>query len=515
MLHPSSYQERQASAEPFIDLVPLATLAMAEAGFATDYPPQSAQEAKEAPAKAEKTLKESDAVDLRHLLWSSIDNPDSMDLDQIEFAERREDGSIRVMVGIADVDSFVPIGSATDQHAAFNTTSVYTGVKTFPMLPPAFSEDISSLLPGEDHLAMVVDMVIDSEGNVPVRHIYPALVRNYAKLNYEAVGEWLEHQNEFVELDTVEGLEAQIRLQYEASEHLLRQRQRSGTLDLETIEARPVVSDGEILDLKVTTKNPARYIIENFMIAANNAVADFLREQGVTSIQRVVKTPERWGRIVDLAETYDYFLPSEPNSRALAEFLKERQEIDPLRFPDLSLTVVKLLGQGEYTVLYEGQLPEGHFGLAIMGYTHSTAPNRRFPDLVTQRILKAVNKGQVSPYGDDELYSIARHCTERSAAARKVERRMRKAAAALLLRHRVGEEFEALVTGASNKGTYARLLNPPAEGRVIQGFHGLDVGDKIKVRLLAADPITTYIDFAVTRQEEKIEHGRRRRRGRR
>jgi exoribonuclease-2 len=480
----------------FVDLRPLAYQAMAEAGFVTAHSPEVQQESQSAGGNTPEPSSAPSIRDLRSLLWSSIDNPESRDLDQVEYATKEADGSIRLLVGIADVDAYVLKDSATDRFAQHNTTSVYTGVEVFPMLPVRLSEDITSLLEGEDHLAVVVELVIGASGDVTSRSIYRALIRNHAKLTYEAVGNWLDGSSEpLPEFEALPGLDEQILLQNEAALRLLTLRQKSGALDFETIEASPVVVNGKVLDLKVTAKNQARYLIENFMVAVNNTVAEYLMEHGVTSIQRVVRTPERWNRIVAIAATHGETLPEEPSSYALAEFLAKRRAADPLHFPDLSLSIVKLLGAGEYTVVHKGALEEGHFGLAVQGYSHSTAPNRRYADLVTQRLLKAVNDSARPPYTEEELVQIAARCTERATAARKVERRMRKAAAAVLLRERLGVVFDALVTGASSKGVYVRLLTPPAEGRVIQGDHGLDVGDAVRVRLLSADPISGFIDF--------------------
>jgi exoribonuclease-2 len=487
---------RRDTHESFVDLRPLAYKAMEEAGFITTPSLEVQREARSAEDGITGFSADASIRDLRSMLWSSIDNPESRDLDQVEFAEREADGSIRLLVGIADVDAFVPKGSATDRFAQHNTTSVYTGVETFPMLPTRLSEDMTSLLQGEDHVVVVVEIVVGVDGTVTSRSIYRAMVRNHAKLTYEAVGAWLENDSEVLpEIERLPGLEEQIRLQNEAAQRLLALRQKSGALDFETIEASPVVVDGKVLDLKITAKNRARYLIENFMVAVNNTVAEFLLEHGVFSIQRVVRTPERWNRIVAIAASLRETLPDEPSSSALAEFLAHRRAADPLHFPDLSLSVVKLLGAGEYTVVHKGAIEEGHFGLAVQGYTHSTAPNRRYADLVTQRLLKAVNDSALPPYSEDELVQIAARCTERANAARKVERRMRKAAAAVLLRRRIGDTFDALVTGASGKGVYVRLLAPPAEGRVMRYTEGLDVGDSVRVRLLSADPVTGFIDF--------------------
>ncbi|MES2464073.1 MAG: RNB domain-containing ribonuclease [Armatimonadota bacterium] len=480
----------------YVDLLPMAYEAMTEAGFIT-RPNQEVQRESQTSANAGSGSLTDDSIrDLRGLLWSSIDNPESRDLDQVEVAQREDDGSIRLLVGIADVDAFVPKDSATDRSAYHNTTSVYTGVHTFPMLPVQLSEDRTSLLQGEDHLAVVVDLTVDVTGAIIARSVYRALVHNHAKLTYEAVGTWLEDTSVGLPgSDLLPGLSEQIQLQNEAAQHLLGLRRKSGALDFETIEATPVVVDGKVMDLRVAPKNQARYLIENFMVAVNNTVAEYLQQQGAISIQRVVRTPERWNRIAAIAQSLGATLPAEADSRALAAFLADRRAADPVHFPDLSLSIVKLLGAGEYTVVHKGAVEEGHFGLAVEGYTHSTAPNRRYADLVTQRLLKAVQDSAPAPYTEEELVAIAARCTERANAARKVERRMRKAAAAVLLRQRIGETFDALVTGASGKGVFVRLLAPPAEGRIMRGIQGLDVGDAVHVRLLSADPVTGFIDF--------------------
>ena len=482
---------------PRIDLRALARRVMVEAGFAPDISANVAAEVRALDESRPQGVDDPPARDLRSLIWSSIDNRESRDLDQVEYAERLASGDIRVLVGIADVDAFVPAGSATDQHAAENATSVYTGVETFPMLPERLSTDITSLLGDAERLAIVIDLLVSAEGEVRSSDVYRAMIRNYAKLDYESVGDWLEGNGPLPEgVAGVQGMEEQLRLQDEAAGRLRAQRQRRGALDFETIEASPVTNDGRIVDLKVTQKNRARYVIEEFMVTANGAMAALLGAKGSPAIQRVVRTPERWPRIVELAESLGDSLPVEPDSPALAAFLARRKQADPDHFPDLSLAVVKLLGSGEYEVIRPGEVHEGHFGLAAHDYTHSTAPNRRFADLVTQRLLKAVSAGKAPPYAVDELARIAAHCTERDRAAKKVERKMRKVAAAVLMADRVGQEFDAIVTGVTPKGTFARLIAPPAEGRVVRGEQGLDVGDKVRVRLVSTDPERGFIDFA-------------------
>lgn len=491
--------------KPFFDLRAAARQAMAEAGFAPEAPQEARREAAERAEPSEAELGRNGTRDLRALLWSSVDNDTSRDLDQVEVAESLPaGGDIRLRVAIADVDAFVPGGSATDRHAAFNTTSVYTGVKTFPMLPERLSTDLTSLLEGEDRLALVVDLVVEPDGTVSSSALYRALVRNHAKLIYEAVGPWLEGKASLPpEIACVPGLEDQLRLQDAATERFVRLRRERGALEFETVEASPVTVNGAVVALTVTDKNRARLLIENFMVAVNGAVAAFLVERGVPAIQRVVRTPKRWPRIVEIAAVLGERLPPVPDARALAAFLARRKAADPAHFPDLSLSVVKLLGAGEYTVVRSRAEAEGHFGLAVQGYTHSTAPNRRYVDLITQRLLKAAIVGGKPPYTDSELEAIAVHCTERASAANKVERRLRKMAAAVLLGERVGDVFEAIVTGASEKGTYVRLLAPPAEGRVVHGAAaGMDVGDRVRVRLVATDPERGFIDFAGVQASE-------------
>jgi len=435
------------------------------------------------------------ARDLRTLPWSSIDNADSKDLDQIEWAEQIEDDAIRVRVGIADVDAFVPKGSPVDRHASTNTTSLYTGVHTFPMLPEALSNDRTSLLGNVERLAVVTDMVVHADGSVDdgATQVYVARVVNHARLVYEDVGAWLEGGDGVMEDEVIA---AQLRLQDLAARRLCVLRHERGALDFETVEARPVASDGKIVDLEVVRKNRARTLVEDLMIAANGATARFLEQRGFSSIRRVVHAPKRWDRIVELAASLGATLPATPDAGALSRFMAARKRAAPDAYAELSLSIVKMMGPGEY-VLQRATDPDiGHFGLAVEDYTHSTAPNRRYADLVTQRLLKACATGAPSPYSDDELVAIAAHCTERQNAARKVERTMRKVAAAAMLSSRIGDEFDAVVTGAADKGTFVRLVHPPAEGRVVRGERGLDVGDRVRVRLLATEPSRGFIDFA-------------------
>jgi len=437
--------------------------------------------------------------DLRGLAWSSVDNRESRDLDQIEVAERLADGSIRIRIGVADVDSLVRLGSAADAHAAANTTSVYTGVAVFPMLPERLSTDLSSLNEGEERLAVVIEFDVTADGALANASVYRALVRNKAKLVYDDVGMWLDAKAPAPRaIAASRELDDQLRMQDEAARRLRKARSVAGALDFESVEARPVVVNGRVVDLAVDHRNRARDMIEDFMVAANRSVATYLLERGSPSLRRVVREPKRWDRIVALAADVGEKLPEKPDNIALSEFLARRRAADPEHFTDLSLSVVKLLGPGIYVL--ERRLGDrrsaGHFGLAIADYVHSTAPNRRFADLVTQRMLRAAESGGDQPYSHDELIEIAKRCTERGEAARKVERTMRKVAGASMLAERVGENFAAIVTASSPKGIYARVLNPPVEGRIVRGGRGLDVGDTVRLKLVVADPVRGYIDFA-------------------
>jgi len=435
--------------------------------------------------------------DLRALLWSSIDNATSKDLDQIEVAEQLGDGAIIVRVGIADVDVLVPKGSAIDKHAFANATSVYTGVAVYPMLPEQLSTGLTSLNEGGDRVALVIEIEIATDGSVRRHDVYRALVTNHAQLAYEDVGPWLEGRGPAPEkVARDDALEAQLWLQDRAASLLKRTREQAGALEFDTIEATPVAKDGKVESLAVTRKNRARDLIEDFMIGANVAIAQYLAEQNRSAIRRVVRVPKRWDRIVVIAKQYGVTLPTEPDAKALSDFLGARRAADPLRFPDLSLAIVKLLGPGEYVLDKPGPTDDqGHFGLAAHDYSHATAPNRRYADLVTQRLVKAAIAGAPAPYSDDELATIAAQCTERENAANRVERVTRKAAAAILLANRIGTVFDAIVTGVNKDGTYVRLLSPPAEGRVLRGEQGMDVGERVRVRLTGTDPRRGFIDF--------------------
>jgi VacB/RNase II family 3'-5' exoribonuclease len=478
--------------EKELNLAAIANQAMLDEGFIPEFP--KAVEAELQSINAHEPA----GRDLRQLLWSSIDDGKTRDLDQVEYAESVGQDEIRVLIGIADVDAFVCKQSGTDAHAFANCTSVYAGVKTFPMLPEKLSTDLTSLVANQDRLAVVTEILVGPDGAVSNFSFYRATIRNQAKLSYNKVGAWLDGKSGPPESVTaVAGLEEQIRLQAKAAERLAEFRKMSGAIELGTIQAVPVVADdGKMLRLKVIEPNAARELISNFMIAANIAMAKFLEDQGGPSIRRVVRLPEHWDRIVEIAADFDEQLPSTPDARALALFLERRKKADPIHFPDLSLAVVKALGPGEYTMQGSGEQGEGHFGLAADDYTHSTAPNRRYADLITQRLVKAALDKNPAPYTEDELRLIATRCTERENASRKVERKMRKVAAAELLHDKVGEKFDAIVTGVSGKGTFARTLKPPVDGRIIKGEHGLLVGQKVGVRLLSTNPERGFIDFA-------------------
>jgi VacB/RNase II family 3'-5' exoribonuclease len=476
------------------DLQAAAKQLMLENDFRPDFGPdvqqQLAQIKSRPPQAAAANVK-----DLRNLLWSSIDNDTSRDLDQIEYAEKLPDGTTKVMVGIADVDSFVPKGTPIDVHAARETCTVYTGVRNFSMIPEELSTGTTSLLEVDGKLSMVTEFIVDGNGTVTKQQIYPALVTNKAQLAYPSVGAWLEGRGPApAKVAASAELQAQLKLQDQVAQALKTERHNHGALDIETIEVSPVMLNDNVVDLQKQEKNRATELIEDFMIAANGVVARTLEQAGISSIRRVVKTPKRWDRIVALAAEHGGKLPAEPDSKALNDFLQIRRAQDPDHFADVSLTVIKLMGSGEYVVERPGEPSPGHFGLAVQDYTHSTAPNRRFADVVTQRLLKSVVAHQKSPYSDDELSAIATNCTTREDAARKVERGMTKRVAAVSMSSRLGQIFDGIVTGAGPKGTFVRVLAPHVEGMLMHG-QGVDVGDKLRVKLVGADPQRGFIDF--------------------
>jgi len=476
------------------DLTAIAWRVMTERGLLPDFSPAVMGEV----ARSQAATADGDpgARDLRGLLWCSIDNDDSRDLDQLTVAEPLPGGAVRILVAIADVDAAVTKGSAIDGHARHNTTSVYTAAVIFPMLPERLSTDLTSLGEGQDRVALAVEMVVKDDGTLAASDLYRAVVRNRAKLAYNAVAAWLEGTGAIPDrVAAVPGMEAQLRLQDQVAQRLGEVRHHHGALSLETIQARPVF-DGEVLtDLEVEETNRAKALIEDFMIAANGVTARYLEARGYPSLRRVLRSPERWERIVALAAGLGERLPAEPDAAALEAFLAKRRDADPMRFPDLSLAVVKLMGRGEYVVEFPGQTVPGHFGLAVQAYTHSTAPNRRFPDVIAQRLLKAALAGRPAPYANTELQDLAQHCTEAEDRANKVERQVGKSAAALLLEPRIGDWFDAIVTGASDKGTWVRILRPPVEGKLVHGAGGLDVGDRVRVELIGTDVEQGHIDF--------------------
>jgi len=435
--------------------------------------------------------------DLREQLWVSIDNDDSRDLDQLTTAEAMPGNTLKVLVAVANVDALVKDGSAIDDHARHNTTTVYTPAKIFPMLPEKLSTNLTSLNFNQDRLSIVIEMVIGADGSLQKSDIYQALVRNHAKLTYHDVAAWLEGRGPVPEpVAVVNGLAETLHLQDQAAQKLKDLRHVHGALSLETIEAKPIFDGDEIRDLEAEQKNRAKEIIEDFMIAANGVSAQYLSARKFASLRRIVRTPKRWERMVEIAGEHGFELPTSPDSGSLEEFLTREKAADPLRFPDLSLAMIKLMGAGEYIAELPGQTTAGHFGLAVKDYTHSTAPNRRYSDLITQRLLKAAIEGRPAPYRMVDLESLAAHCTAEEDAANKVERQVIKSAAALLLESRTGELFDAIVTGASEKGTWVRLISLPVEGRLMHGFEGVDVGDRMHVRLDSVDVERGYIDFS-------------------
>ena len=467
---------------------------MLERGLLPDFSPEALAELDRIQAPAQETG--ASIRDLRNLLWASIDNDDSRDLDQLTVAAPATNDSTKILVAVADVDALVKTGSALDEHARHNTTSVYTSAEIFPMFPEKLSTDLTSLNDNADRLSILIEMVIAADGSLQGSDVYRALVRNHAKLAYNRLAAWLEgHDSVPDAVASVDGLADNLRTQDKVAQSLKNFRHIHGALTLDTVEAKPLFEGDMIRDLEVQQKNSATEIIEDFMIAANGVTARYLTSKQFPSIRRVVRTPKRWDRIVEIAAEHKFILPAIPDSKALEQFLVKAKTDDPLRFPDLSLTVIKLLGSGEYVAELPGEDAPGHFGLAVKDYEHSTAPNRRYPDIITQRLLKAAIDGKAVPYRKDELDLLATHCTEEEDAAKKVERQVGKSAAALLLQSRIGEQFEAFVTGASDKGTWVRLLSMPVEGKLVQGFEGLDVGNRVRVQLISVDVQKGFIDF--------------------
>ena len=479
-------------------LASIAHQAMESSGLQPDFPAQARAEVQRInqPAPAGPATR-----DLRSRLWCSIDNDDSMDLDQLSVGEELSGGATKILVAIADVDALVAKGSALDDHARTNTTSVYTAGGIFPMLPEKLSTNLTSLAAGAERLSIVVEMTVNADGVVAASDIYPAQVLNRAKLAYDSVAAWLDGTTPApTAVAAVPGMDAQLRMQDRVAQAMRKERQSHGALRLESTEVHAVYDGDSLEDLRPDTKNRAKELIEDFMIGANGVVARYLETKKLPSIRRVLRTPKHWDRLMALAAEHGEKLPPVPDAAALDALLTKLRVADPERFPDISLSVIKMLGSGEYAVEVPGQAPEGHFGLAVRDYTHSTAPNRRYPDVITQRLVKAAFKGSASSYSVDELRALALHCTLQEDNAAKVERRVAKSAAALLLSSRIGAQFDGIVTGASDKGTWVRVKGPAAEGRIVRGFDGLQVGDRVQVQLVHTDVDRGFIDFASVRK---------------
>ncbi len=478
-----------------LDLQAIAKQVMQQHGFNPDFPPEVPQQLAALKAHPPQVAPAADIRDLRSLLWSSIDNDTSRDLDQIEVAGKLSNGDVKIMIGIADVDAFVPRQTPIDQHAAREATTVYAGIRNFPMLPEQLSTGASSLLENQDMLSVVTEFVVDSAGMIKSSDVYRAIVHNHAQLQYNSTGAWLEGTAAAPpKIAASSDLQAQLKLQDDVAQRLKEQRYEHGALSLQTDEPMPLLVNDQVIDVVKQQKNRATELIEDFMVAANGVVARMLER--VSSLRRIVRTPERWDRIVQLAATRNEKLPAQPDSKALNAFRLKRKAADPDPFAELSLAVSKLIGPGEYVLERAGDVAPGHFGLAVQDYTHSTAPNRRFADVVSQRLLKALLAGQPNPYSDGELAAIAANCTAREDAAKKVEREMSKRLAALALQHRIGEVFDAIVTGVTERGTFVRALQPHVDGLLAQGPQGLDVGDKLRVKLIRTDVQRGFIDFA-------------------
>ena len=472
----------------------IARSAMQDKGFLTDFPSSVLTIVNGLQEVAPKIS--GPVRDMRNLLWCSIDNDDSEDLDQLSVAISLPSGEVKILVAIADVDSIVNKTSVFEDHANHNTTSVYTSALIFPMLPEKLSTDLTSLKYSTDRSSIVVEYVVAVDGTIKNPDIYPAIVHNKAKLAYNSTSAWIEGNGKMPDaIAAVSGLDQNIMLQNETAKKLKALRYRNGALNLETIEARPVFKGDSVSSLEVEKMNEAKDIIQEFMICANSVTARFLTSGNFPSIRRVVRVPKRWDRIVQLASEWKFKLPAQPDSSALDQFLLSVQSSDPDQFPDISLSVIKLLGSGEYVVEYPGEKSVGHFGLAIKDYTHSTAPNRRYPDLIAQRLLKAALYKNPVPYTNIELEELAGHCTDMEDGARKVERQVEKSTAALLLGGSIGKQYDGIVTGVSDKGTWVRIFNPPVEGKVVSGFDGLDVGDRVRVQLMHTDINRGFIDF--------------------
>lgn len=487
---------RRALAHHRTDLTTIATWAMFSRGLQPEFPPAVQQQL----AKLSGPAQESDSRirDLSALPWCSIDNDDSRDLDQLTVGEALPHGRARLFVAVADVDALVKTGTPIDAHARLNTTSVYTSARVFPMLPERLCYDLTSLNPDADRLAIVCEMEFSEDGLLTQELLYRARVRNKAQLAYDAVSAWIEAKGELpAAAHRVRGMDVQLRLQDALAQKLRVLRRAEGALEFETFQPRASFDGERITAIRVQPQNRARQLIEEFMIATNGCTARYLAAQGLPSLRRVVRSPERWLRIVEVAQDYGVTLPKTPDAKALEAFLARQHRRDPLRFPDLSLVIIKLMGSGEYVVERPQGEPIGHFGLAVRDYMHSTAPNRRYPDLITQRLLKAELSGEKPPYSLAELVELADHCTAQEDAAQKVERQVRKSEAALLLHDRIGQRFDALVTGINPSGTWVRIFEPPAEGRLMGELPELRVGQQLRVKLTATSVERGFIDFVL------------------
>ena len=476
------------------DIARIATHAMVERGLEPEFSPAVMQQVDKINAPGEDL--DPNIFDLTELLWCSLDNDDSRDLDQLTVAEELKNGLIKIFVAIADVDAVVKKDTPIDQHAKMNAASIYTSARIFPMLPEKLSTNLTSLNPDEDRLAIVVEMVIDNEGFVTSPHVYRAKVRNKAQLAYDAISDWIDGKIPPPEaLAKVKGMAEQLQIQDKTAQIIRKRRRAQGSLELEIFEPKAIFEGEKVVGIVQQVQNRGRQLIEEFMIATNECTAKFLAVQGHSSLRRVVRSPEKWLRIVELAKRYGESLPSQPNSKALSIFLARQHQSDPIRFPDLSLVIVKLMGSGEYVVERPNAEPVGHFGLAVRDYTHSTAPNRRYPDLITLRMIKSALQQKKPAYSNDELELLADHCSNQEDAARKVERRVRKSEAALVLSSHINQTFDAIVTGKSITATWVRIFDMPVEGLLSDGMPDLEVGRKLRVKLVSTNVEKGFIDF--------------------
>jgi exoribonuclease-2 len=476
------------------DIARIATTAMTERGLEPEFSEAVNQQLAGINGPGEDS--DPNIFDLTNLLWCSLDNDDSRDLDQLTVCEELKNGLVKIFIAIADVDSLVQKGSAIDDHALINTASIYTSARIFPMIPERLSTDLTSLNPNEDRLAVVTEMVVNNDGSINQPHVYRAKVRNKAKLAYDSISDWIEKKSSAPEaLSKVQGMAQQLQIQDRIAQLLRKRRHEQGSLELEIFEPKAIFEGEQVVRIEQQIQNRGRQLIEEFMIATNECTAKFLAEQGRPSLRRVVRSPENWSRIVEHAKKYGETLPSQPDSKALSKFLAKRHQADPLRFPDLSLVIVKLMGSGEYVVEQPGEEPVGHFGLAVQDYTHSTAPNRRYPDLITLRMIKGALKKTDPPYSNADLQILAEHCSKQEDAARKVERRVRKSEAALLLTSHINQTFDAIVTGKSITATWVRIFDMPVEGLLTNGMPDLEVGRKLRVRLVSTNVEKGFIDF--------------------